>query len=36
MYLQVKNEQVKMTLMNHGKPELSEGLSAFHSPRTTS
>ena len=33
MYLQVKNEKNKM---NHGKPELSDGLSAFHSPRTTS
>ena len=31
-----KNEQIKMILMNHGKPELSDGLSAFYSPRMTS
>ena len=29
--VQVKNEQIKMILMNHGKPELSDRLSAFHS-----
>ena len=27
MYLQVKTEQIKMILMNHGNQELSEGLS---------
>jgi len=32
MYLQVKNEQIKMILVNHGKLELSDGLSTFHSP----
>ena len=31
MYLQVKNEQIKMILVNHGKLELSDELSTFHS-----
>ena len=36
MYLQVKSKQIKMIQMNHIKMELSGGLSAFHSPVTTS
>ena len=35
MYLQVKSKQIKMIQMNHIKMELSDGLSAFHSPHTT-
>jgi len=31
-----KNEQIKMILMNQEESELSDWLSAFHSPRTTS
>jgi len=36
MYLKVKIEQIKMILMYQGKPELSDRLSAFQSPHTTS
>ena len=35
MYLEVKNDQIKKMLLNHGKPELSDGLSAFQSPHTS-
>ena len=36
IHLQVKKRTNKMMLMNRGKPELSGGLSAFHSPTRTS
>ena len=37
MYIsRAKIEQIKIIPMNHGKPELSDGFSAFHSPHSTS